>query len=137
MLSKIILASHGTLAEGVFKAASIILGNKETERVQFLNCYIDEKQDVVKDINEIVESCDNNTVVFTDIFGGSVNNNFYSKMEEKGFLLVSGLNLPMLIEALLFQGDIDEYKEHLKNSASEYIKILELSDSEESVDEEF
>lgn len=136
MLSKIILASHGTLAEGVFKAASIILGTKEVERVKFLNCYIDENQNVLEDINEILKCCDDQTVVFTDIFGGSVNNNFYSKMEEKGFLLVAGLNLPLLIEALLFQGNIEEYKKHIKNSLSDYIKILE-EEKKENFDEEF
>ena len=37
-------------------------------------------------------------IVITDIFGGSVNNEFLTYLKRKNFYLVAGLNLPLLIE---------------------------------------
>ena len=88
MIEHIVLASHGTLAEGIYRAASVILGEQALAHVEVLNCYVDETQDVAKQIADIAKRCHERSVVFTDLFGGSVNNQFYAYMQQQGYLLI-------------------------------------------------
>ena len=37
-------------------------------------------------------------IVVTDIFGGSVNNEFMQRLQNRRFWLVSGMNLPLVIQ---------------------------------------
>lgn len=134
MIKHIVLASHGTLAEGLYRAAKIILGEDQLERVEYLNCYVDETQNVADDVKKIAEHCDDNTVIFTDLFGGSVNNQFYVYLQEKGYLLISGINLPLLIDVLLFQGNCSDLKQYLSEKTGEYIQIQSVNHTQEDED---
>lgn len=131
MIEHIVLASHSTLAEGLYRAAGIILGEQELNRVEYLNCYVDETQDVGKQIAEIVERCHEHSVVFTDLFGGSVNNQFYAHMQKRGYLLISGMNLPLLIDTLLFQGDRFELETYLYPRVGAYMQLQKECQDEE------
>lgn len=120
----IIIASHGNFAEGLYNALRIILGKDQLQNIDYLNCYIEETQNVTKDVEAILERYDDEVLVFTDLFGGSVNTVFYSFMEKKNFELISGMNLPLLIEAVLFQGSMHELMDHLRQHIDNYIVFL-------------
>lgn len=123
MIEHIVLASHGTLAEGIYRAASVILGEQALAHVEVLNCYVDETQDVAKQIADIAKRCHERSVVFTDLFGGSVNNQFYAYMQQQGYLLISGMNLPLLIDTLLFQGDRFALEAYLGSRMGDYMQL--------------
>ncbi len=135
MIKHVVLASHGTMAQGVYSAASIILGEQQLQNTEFINCYVEDTQNVAEEIRRIAQHCDEESVVFTDLFGGSVNNQFFQHMQEKGYLLISGMNLPLVIDALLFQGTRAEYEAHMKQQQDSYIQIQHPCLS--AVDEEF
>ncbi|EOH95258.1 hypothetical protein I588_02452 [Enterococcus pallens ATCC BAA-351] len=97
LVSKIILASHGSFASGIESSLKLICGN--TAAIESLDCYTVENFDLTQSIDDLMERHVNQEIiVVTDIFGGSVNNEFIRYISRPGFYLVAGLNLPFLIE---------------------------------------
>lgn len=99
METRIILASHGKFASGILSSLKLLYGN--TDSVTAMDCYIDPKYDLQKNVKKVIdENSNNRLLVITDIFGGSVNNEFLKYIKEPNFYLVSGLNLPFLLELM-------------------------------------
>lgn len=83
----------------------MICGEKEIET---LDCYLSEEFNLEKEVKKIMERHqDHQLVVVTDLFGGSVNNEFLTYIQQDNFYLVTGMNLPFLIE-LTMQFQITE-----------------------------
>ena len=97
-MNKILLASHGPLANGMKKTAEFLMG--QNENVETLCAYVDEQS---KDLPAMVEKWMNERnpedqwVVITDIFGGSINNEFMIRAQEGGYWLIAGMNLPLVL----------------------------------------
>ncbi|GEO47938.1 PTS sugar transporter subunit IIA [Companilactobacillus kimchii] len=99
METRIVLASHGKFASGILSSLKLLYGN--TESVTAMDCYIDPKYDLQKNVKKVIdENSDNRLLVITDILGGSVNNEFLKYIKKSNFYLVSGLNLPFLLELM-------------------------------------
>ena len=102
-MRKILLATHGDFAAGILNAAELILG--KIENVQVLCAYLDPTENFSEKAKTVVSSIaeGDEMIVVTDIFGGSVNNEFIKYLDHQGMYLISGLNLPLLIELVLSQ----------------------------------
>lgn len=139
-MRKIVLASHGYLAKGLKHTVELIMG--EQPNISVLCGYTPECEDVKKAIAQIAETeRDEELVVLTDVFGGSINNEFMHYLGEgKKYHLVAGMNVPIIIE-LLELGDSDSIREFLKKLNTQehsYIKYCNLILEEEKVaDEDF
>ncbi|WP_081607025.1 PTS sugar transporter subunit IIA [Ligilactobacillus pobuzihii] len=98
---KILCMSHGEMAEGVVQSAKMIVG--DVDYLDYVNAYVDEDIDVDRQIKRyLAENAGQTIIVCTDIFGGSVNNNWLRYMQqEKNIYLIAGLSLPLLIELVL------------------------------------
>ncbi|GAQ24895.1 PTS sugar transporter subunit IIA [Tepidanaerobacter syntrophicus] len=98
---KFVFASHGMLAEGMLNSLELIIGKQNN--VYTVCAYKDENFELAKTIDKIFESIgrDDKLIVITDIFGGSINNEFLSRLNEKKFYLISGLNLPLVIDLVV------------------------------------
>ncbi|EOH98413.1 hypothetical protein UAY_02370 [Enterococcus moraviensis ATCC BAA-383] len=97
MARKIILATHGNFAEGIRTSLELICG--KSVNVEVICAYMKEDFDLSQTIETIIfENQKNELLVITDIFGGSVNNEFFKYVEQPNVHLVSGLNLSLLIE---------------------------------------
>ncbi|OFK24151.1 PTS sugar transporter subunit IIA [Olsenella sp. HMSC062G07] len=99
-MARFVLASHGRLAEGMKDTLQIILG--QLDNVETLCAYIDPNvsaQDQVEDLLATFVPGET-VVVVTDIFGGSVNNEFMAALAHHEFFLVCGMNMPLLIQLL-------------------------------------
>ena len=104
---KFLLASHGNLADGMYNSLEMIMGKQDN--IFTLCVYTKEKFDlkeaVLKIINEL--PCQDKLIVITDLFGGSVNNEFMNNLGRKNIYLVSGLSLPLVIELIANQQNKD------------------------------
>lgn len=103
-----ILASHGTFSQGIYDAIRIILGEKT--HVHIISAYVKEGQDIAVLVEEVMHAIPSDTQVIacTDVFGGSVNNAFMKYIGKEHFYLISGMNLPMLMNLFLHEDkDID------------------------------
>lgn len=96
---KLLIASHGTFAEGIKSALKIIVGN--VDDIATINAYVNEC-DLKKELDTYFETnAEEEIIVCTDLFGGSVNQAIIQKLKEKDFALVTGVNFPMLLELSL------------------------------------
>ena len=99
---KILIASHGSLAKGMFSSLNIIIG--KVDNIETLCGYLDLDFNLEHSIETIMEAQDfdkEELIVCTDMVGGSVNNGFIKFLGKYPFHLVSNVNLPFLIDLIL------------------------------------
>lgn len=108
----IILASHGAFAEGIYQSGSMIFG--EQENVKAVTLMPNEGPDDVRaKMQAAIESFDDqNEVLFlVDLWGGTPfnqANNLVGENPDKPWAIVSGMNLPMVIEAYSARFSMDK-----------------------------
>ena len=97
----IIVVTHGTLSEGIVDAAELITG--PVTQVETLSL---RREDNVNDLNaaflaalDRVDTGDG-VLVLADLLGGSPCNVASMNLRERSYRVLSGVNLPMFIEAL-------------------------------------
>lgn len=87
------------------------------------------------------ESMGNETIVVTDIFGGSINNEWLRRLPDLSKVyLISGMNLSLLVDLYLkFQlvssDQIEEIIDHAIQASSGSIKFCNQLDYEQTVDD--
>lgn len=96
-----ILMSHSYLAKGMASSVEMILGARKD--ISYICAYVEGntcvKQEVLRQMESFREGTE--TVILTDIFGGSVNNELLSLMDKRDVYLVSGMNLALVVELLI------------------------------------
>ena len=125
----IILASHGEFAEGIMQSGSMIFG--EQEKVKAVTLMPSEGPDDLKaKLEEAIASFgEGSEVLFlVDLWGGTPFNQANSLFEDNKdkWAIVSGLNLPMLIEAYasrLSMNSAHEIAKHILVVAKEGLKV--------------
>jgi fructoselysine and glucoselysine-specific PTS system IIA component len=139
MKTQIILASHGKFASGILNSLQLICGDNQS--VMAIDCYVEETFDLSKTISKTMEQYQQDeVVVVTDIFGGSVNNEFLRYLGQPNFYLISGLNLPLLIELVTHinsKKPMSEIINMVLNSSKEMIQFCNESVTKEVAEEEF
>ena len=119
---KIIIASHGDFSRGCVNTLKMIMGNEFVKNISVYSLQIGENpNDYVKNLN-----FDNDEyVVFTDIYGGSVFNAFASCIENHNIRLVSGTNINVLIEFMISQEEnLDKRIEQAVKNAKDSLQVL-------------
>lgn len=136
---KFLLASHGSLADGMYSSVKIIMG--EQSNISTLCAYMKEDFDLKEEVSKIINglSCEDKLIVVTDVFGGSVNNEFMTNLKNKNIYLVSGLNLPLVIELIANQGneDVDSLINNALKSSKDSICYCNRVINSTQEDEEF
>lgn len=135
-MTSIILASHGDLASGVKNAGDIVFGAEENVKV--ISFVPDSGPDQLKDkfAKEIAELKDSGETLFlVDLFGGTPFNaaSSFVVKDPKHRALLSGLNLPMLIEAYsarLTYKEANKLADYLVSVSKMGIKKFDSSASE-------
>ncbi len=98
---QMILASHGSLAEGMVTAVKMIAGTYANVSAFGLDTYQTPQQinDEVK--KKMAEYPKDLFVIVCDIKCGSVHNQLVQHCEQERVMLVSGMNLALVLELLL------------------------------------
>ena len=101
MKKKILIATHSVFADGIKNAMELVTG--EQNSVSTLCAYTNDMTEVETPIKEIIDAlCDDEElIVTTDIFGGSVNNEFMKYLSKSNIYLIAGVNLPLLFELIM------------------------------------
>ncbi|EPH61201.1 PTS system fructose IIA component [Enterococcus casseliflavus 14-MB-W-14] len=135
----VILASHGRFASGILHSLELICGNKQS--VIAIDCYVHEAFDLTVTVDTLMETYkEHEMIVITDIFGGSVNNEFLRYIKQPNFYLIAGLNLPLLIELttqLNGGGVISETIRQTLANSKNMIQFCNDSAAKEIEEEEF
>lgn len=132
----IILISHGPMAKGMYESSKMFLGDS-IEQFEYVCLNPSESpDDFSKALNEAIQKCDDGegVIMLGDLFGGTPCNQA-SYLLNDHIELISGVNLPMLLEILTvrLQGKIDI--KHIINVAHD--SIINIKEKLENLDDEF
>lgn len=124
----IILASHGEFAEGIHQSGSMIFGEQANVKPCILKPS-EGPQDIRKKMEDAIASFDqqNEILFLVDLWGGTPFNQASAlKDGHESWAIVTGLNLPMLIEAYASRMSMDTAHEiamHIAKTAKEGVRI--------------
>jgi PTS system mannose-specific IIA component len=105
----IVVVTHAQLGEALIGAAEFIVGDRPAglESVSIdLAQDVDKLRDKVEAAIKKVDKRDG-VLVLTDMFGGTPSNISYSFLEEDHIEVLSGVNLPILIEAVVSRDKLE------------------------------
>lgn len=138
-MKKILIATHGNLAEGFLSCIELLTGS--SQEIQTINAYVDGgdfNNELAKFINNIDGK--DQVIVFTDLFSGSVNQRIMNIFLEKEIyaIIISGFNLPILLEICLSTENLTkECLYELIQKSREELKINNLMELDFPKDETF
>ena len=129
----IIIASHGEFANGILQSGQMILGDQENVKACTL-MPSDGPENIKAKMEEAIASFDNQDEVLflIDLWGGTPFNQASALINghEDKWAIVTGLNLPMLIEAFASRFSMEtalEIAAHISGSAKEGVRIKPVS----------
>jgi fructoselysine and glucoselysine-specific PTS system IIA component len=98
---KYLIATHGTFSAGIKSSLEMIIGN--TEHLFIIQAYIDQHIAIEDEIKQVLEQISEHDelIIFSDILGGSVTNQLLQQALKPNIHIVSGFNLPLLIDVIL------------------------------------
>lgn len=100
MARRFFIATHGAMAGGIKESLDILVGN--TDNITILNCFTETKnpKPVIDAFFENLRDEDE-LIVLTDILMGSINQMFMHHLESRPFHLITGINLPLVLQMVL------------------------------------
>ncbi|MDB8710063.1 PTS sugar transporter subunit IIA [Mediterraneibacter gnavus] len=126
-MSNLVLASHGSLAEGMKSALKMILG--ESIRVDAFGLDRWEQPQVI--LEEIIKlrnaEPDEEIIVLCDIKGGSVCNCMMQLCTDPKICVISGMNLGLALELSMISGGVS-CREEIENAIKESKESIQYFD---------
>lgn len=135
-MRKIVLASHGRLAEGMLDSLGMIAGRQEG--VSALCAYTDDVPDLKAALSGLVEGLgsDDELVIVTDVLGGSVNNEASQFRDVPGVYVVTGMNLGLVLSLAL--GDAPTTAQLIEEClVTAKSQLMRIAPSEDEEDDDF
>lgn len=111
----LILASHGNLAEGMLNSVQLLAGPQKNISAITLKPGNSIEAFAQKLSNEIKNQInkEKHVLVLTDMFGGSPTNSALIALQNLDFKCITGMNLPMVLEAVLDQNQNYDFNQYL------------------------
>jgi fructoselysine and glucoselysine-specific PTS system IIA component len=136
---KFIIASHGALAAGIKSSLDIIIG--AMENVFLIQAYVDESSSIEDELKAILEQVgdEDDLVIFSDILGGSVTNQMLQHALRPNVYIVSGFNLPLVIEIMMADTDRplpEIIEESITNAKEQMVFVNKLLTAENKEDQD-
>jgi PTS system mannose-specific IIA component len=115
----IVIVTHSQLGDALIEAAEFIIGNRP-EALVSVSIDLNESAEVLRGkiaagIKEV--KSEDGVLILTDMFGGTPSNLSYSFLEEGKIEVISGVNLPILIQAANTRAKMDLTKLAVKLEA--------------------
>ena len=122
---KIFLSSHGHMASGIKSSLDILIGN--TDKITVFDAHVDEKnvQDVLDNFYKTVSE-DDEVLLLSDLYGGSVNQVMFTYLNRPNTRLVSGVNLALVLELAIKETISDSELEELVETSRMMMKIVKI-----------
>ena len=115
----IVIVTHSQLGDALIEAAEFIIGNRP-EALVSVSIDLNESAEVLRGkiaagIKKVKSK--DGVLILTDMFGGTPSNLSYSFLEEGQIEVISGVNLPILIQAANTRAKVDLTKLAIKLEA--------------------
>lgn len=106
-MKQILIATHGKMASGIRYTAELIAG--KSEEITTIDAYVNPEDNIEKQFEEYFKMHEGERIiVFTDLMGGSVNQKLLKYSEKENVTLLTGMNLPVLIQIMLAEDNIED-----------------------------
>ncbi|MBR4471932.1 MAG: PTS sugar transporter subunit IIA [Erysipelotrichaceae bacterium] len=126
---KIFISSHGHFASGIKSSVEILMG--PNPRITVFDAYVD--QDSVQEhLDAFYENVseDDQVLLLSDLYGGSVNQVMYTYLLKPNTRLVAGVNLALVLELAVKEEISDEELSELVEQSRSMLRVVELDKSE-------
>lgn len=100
-MRKFLIMSHGDMSSGIKSTLNMLLGKRDD--VITKSAYINDNElSIESEIQNILSEFNGNDelIIFTDLFGGSVNNEAMKFIKDTRVKIISGMNIPLIVEIL-------------------------------------
>lgn len=139
-MRKMLLISHSKLALGLKQTLEFFTG--QSEDIVALAAYLDEGSDYLIELQEFIDNAkEENAVIFTDIYGGSVNQQVTAMIIGSGkeIPIITGMNLPIVLSVALAEKDLstETIKGLCEECKPQLVEVQRKSKEEGDVDEFF
>ena len=128
-MRKFLIATHGRFASGIKSSLDMIIGAQDN--IFVLDDYTDNDSPIQDHLDDILKEIEigDELVVFTDIMGGSITNQIIQRINSGNAHIVSGVNLPLLIEVVLSDPNEDLQKvldDAIENAKTQIVYVSKL-----------
>ncbi len=132
---KMFLSSHGYLASGMQSSLEILCG--ANSRLTVFDAYINQET-VQEHLDVFYETVSENdeVILLSDLYGGSVNQVMYTYLGKPNTRLIAGVNLALVLELSVRESITDEELSSLVEQSREMLRIVELDTSEETQEQD-
>ena len=124
----IVILTHGRAGEELIRSAEMIIGKMEKVIAVSLGAGED-PSDYRERVSNVLAKMPRGSIVMTDLFGGTPSNTAAVLSKDYSVFVISGLNLPMLIEAVNLRQTLsgEELAKAVEAAGREGVKnILEI-----------
>ena len=131
-MKQILIATHGKMASGIRYTAELIVG--KMDEITTIDAYVTPEDNVEKKFEEYFAQHENDRIfVFTDLMGGSVNQKLLGYSQKENVTLITGTNLPVLMQVMMADDDVteEEIKEFI-DDAREELQVVDLGGEKKS-----
>jgi len=137
-MAKILIATHGYLAQGVKNTIHLLIG--ENVSIQCICAYVDEsnlEEKIAAFMHELLPQ--EQALIFTDINGGSINQKILFYREKKNVFIISGFNLSLVLELILLKEQLTPtiINKKIQMCREQMVLVNELSFESLESDEDF
>ncbi len=132
-MRQILIATHGKMASGIRYTLELVVGKMDV--ITTIDAYVNPEDDVEKMLEEYFSVHEEERIIaFTDLRGGSVNQKLMQYAARPGVTLITGMNLPVLLQvALAGEGVTDEDIDGYVRAAREELQVISVKPVEEVV----
>ncbi|WP_170284016.1 PTS sugar transporter subunit IIA [Flagellimonas olearia] len=128
-MRKFLIATHGKFASGIKSSLDMIIGAQDN--IFVLDAYTENNSPIQDHLDDILKEIEigDELVVFTDIMGGSITNQIIQRINSSNAHIVSGVNLPLLIEVILSDPNEDLQKvldDAIENAKTQIVYVSKL-----------
>ena len=125
-MKQILIATHGKMASGIRYTAELIVG--KMDEITTIDAYVTPEDNVEKKFEEYFAQHENDRIfVFTDLMGGSVNQKLLGYSQKENVTLITGTNLPVLMQVMMADDDVTEEEiQEFIDDAREELQVVNL-----------
>lgn len=131
-MKQILIATHGKMASGIRYTAELIVG--KMAEITTIDAYVTPEDNVEKKFEEYFAQHENDRIfVFTDLMGGSVNQKLLGYSQKENVTLITGTNLPVLMQVMMADDDVTEEEiQEFIDDAREELQVVDLGGEKKS-----
>ncbi|HTH56049.1 MAG TPA: hypothetical protein VL728_08370 [Cyclobacteriaceae bacterium] len=136
-MRKFLITAHGSFASGIKSSLDIIIG--ESDNVFVIDAYVDGNTSIEDELKKVLENITPNDelIVFSDLMGGSITNQVLRFALRENVHIVSGMNLPLLIDLIMTDADkpiADAIENALQAAREQVVYVNKLINKENTHD---